>query len=95
MSIYATKESDKKALKQLLTPEGKDDFNKLVAETVTVADLLEKFPSSTPTVEYMIEYFPLIKPRLYSIASAQEFSGDNLELCIILNDWKTPSGKYR
>lgn len=70
MSIYSTKETDKKQLKYLLTPEGKDDFNKLVAETVTVADLLEKFPTATPSVEYMIEYFPLIKPRLYSIASA-------------------------
>jgi len=70
LSIYSTKDSDKKQLKYLLTPEGKDDLHKMVSETVTVADILEKYTSATPTVEYMIEYFPLIKPRLYSIASA-------------------------
>ena len=57
-------------LKHLISAEGKEDLNKFIAETVTVADLLLKFPSAVPTIEYMVEYFPMIKPRLYSIASA-------------------------
>lgn len=32
---------------------------------------------------------------MYSVASANSFVGENIELCVILNDWTTPSGKYR
>jgi len=42
----------------------------MIKETVTCADLLEKFPSAIPSIDYMVEYLPMIKPRLYSIASA-------------------------
>ncbi|KAF4702784.1 hypothetical protein FOZ62_002050, partial [Perkinsus olseni] len=35
---------------------------------------------------------PCIKPRLYSIASSQRFVNDKVELVIVVNDWKTPSG---
>lgn len=48
-----------------------------------------------PSIDYMIEYFPLMKSRLYSIASAQEMLKNKLELTVTLNFWNTPSGKYR
>jgi len=62
---------------------------------VTYADLLERYPSALPSLDYMTEYIPNIKPRLYSIASSPEMKGDNLELCIVLNDWTTKPGIYR
>jgi len=46
-------------------------------------------------MEYLIEYMPKIKTRLYSIASCNEFSGDKIELCIIYNDWVDKNKKYR
>ena len=51
-------------------------MEKLVKDTVTVGELLQMYPSATPSIEYMVEYFPLIKPRLYSIASAFEMMGN-------------------
>jgi sulfite reductase alpha subunit-like flavoprotein len=42
----------------------------LINESVTYADLLIRFPSALPSLEYLIEYIPAIKPRLYSIASS-------------------------
>jgi len=50
------------------------------------------FPSSLPSLEYMIQFINPIKPRLYSIASHPDFVGENLHLCIIADDWKTPKG---
>lgn len=49
-----------------------------------------------PTLEHLLEFVPLIKPRLYSIASHPDFVGENnLNLCVIADDWNTPSGVYR
>ena len=45
--------------------------------------------------EHILEFVPTVRPRLYSIASAPDVDGDNLQLCIIFDDWTTPSGRYR
>lgn len=95
LSIVAKNESEKKELKYLIGKEGKKDLQKLTAESVTVKDLLLKYPSAIPSIDYLIEAIPPIKPRLYSIASSQNVHKEAIELCIILNDWKTPSGKYK
>lgn len=87
--------ADKAQLKQLLSKEGKAQIKALQQETVTYKDLLMKYPSALPSANLLAEYVPMIKPRLYSIASAQSKIANSIELCIILNDWKTPSGKYR
>lgn len=39
-----------------------------------------------------MEYVPPMKPRLYSIASANKLVKDKIELCIILDDWKNSKG---
>ncbi|CAH1775312.1 unnamed protein product [Owenia fusiformis] len=95
LGILCKDESEKKRIEFLLSKEGKDDFRELVKETTTYADLLKMFPSANVPLEYIIDYIPRIKPRLYSIASSQEMHGDRLHLCIVKEDWTTPSGKYQ
>ena len=91
---YATGE-EKEELKYLISKEGKAMMQELKDETTTYADLLERYPSSLHSADYLLEAIPHIKPRLYSIASSQEMHGDTMQLCIIYDDWTTPSGKYR
>ena len=86
--ISATNKKEKAQLQHLLTKEGSDELKDLVNETVTYADLMHMFPSTAVNFERLVEFVPAIKPRLYSIASAQEMKGNNLELCIIAEDWE-------
>lgn len=95
LGIIASDPKEKADLKHLLTKEGAGEMRKLSEETVTYADLLQRFPSCKMTTANMLEFIPNIKPRLYSIASAQEQMGDTLQLCIIADDWETPSGRAR
>jgi sulfite reductase alpha subunit-like flavoprotein len=95
LSIAATDPSEKAELEHLLSKEGKDDLKKLTKETVTYADLLKKYPSSKLNLEYILDHVPRIKPRLYSIASSLEMHPDQVQLCIVKDDWTTPSGKYK
>jgi len=93
--MVATNSNDKKELEHLLTKEGKPKLMELIKETVTYADLLKLYPSAMPSLEYLLQYVPLIKPRLYSIASHPDLVGEKIELCVIAENWKTPSGKER
>lgn len=95
MSQCAKDDAEKKELKYLITKEGRSDLKSLLVESVTYKDLLLRYPSSIPSINYLAEYIPAIKPRLYSIASAQSKVKDAINLCIIHNTWKTPSGQLK
>jgi len=82
-------------IKYLMSKEGKQAFKELLKETPTFFDLMKKWPSTKLSLEYLVEFVPPVKPRLYSIASSPEADGDNLHLCIVAEDWTTPSGRYR
>lgn len=94
LSIFGN-EADKKALLHLTSNEGKADFDNLVKETVTYADIFEKYASCKVPIANLLDLVPQIKPRYYSIASSMAMYPDTLHLCVVVVDWKTPSGKER
>lgn len=90
---YATAKEDRLALRFIAAPEGASTFKKLSElETVTFADVLRKFASAHPPVDVLCEIVGDIKPRHYSIASAQSAVGDQIDLLVVTVDWLTPSG---
>lgn len=95
MVIAAKDEAEKKEIEFLLSKEGKDAMKDMMKETVTYADLMKKYPSTKLSLEYLLDHVPRIKPRLYSIASSNEMHNDQIHLCIVKDDWETPSGKYK
>lgn len=77
------------------TNDGADFRRELLNETMTHADILRKFPSAKPSLDYLIDYVPPLKPRLYSIASSPNMKPNQIDLFIVNDDWETPSGTYR
>jgi len=59
-----------------LTKEGKAEYLALIKETTTYADLCKMFPSTLTSLDYLAQYIPIIKPRLYSIASHPDWVGE-------------------
>ena len=93
LAAYATSSMDKHALLFIGSPEGSSTFKKLAEkDTVTFADILERYPSARPGVEKLCELVGDIKPRHYSIASAQSVVGNRVDLLVVTVDWVTPSG---
>ncbi|TPX60150.1 hypothetical protein PhCBS80983_g02026 [Powellomyces hirtus] len=60
-------------------------------ETPTYADLLLQFtnPATRPTANELLALIPAIKPRHYSISSAQSMHPDSVHLLVVLVDWTT------
>ena len=95
LQMAATDEKEKAEIEFLLSKDGKEKMKEYLKETITYADLMKLYPSAKLNLEYLVDHVPRIKPRLYSIASASEMHGDKLHLCIVKDDWNTPSGRYR
>ena len=95
LAEYATADVDRYGLHFIGSPEGSSTFKKLSEkDTVSFADVLQKFPSARPGLERLCELIGDIKPRHYSIASAQSVVGDRVDLLVVTVDWLTPSGQF-
>jgi sulfite reductase (NADPH) flavoprotein alpha-component len=93
LAPYATNPVDKLALQFIGAPEGSSTFKKLgEKDTVTFAEVLHRYPSAKPGIETLCEMIGDIKPRHYSIASAQSAVGNRVDLLVVTVEWITPSG---
>jgi sulfite reductase alpha subunit-like flavoprotein len=90
MLSYFADGAEKEELAKLANGEG-DFLATVAAETMSVMDVLEHF-TCRADFAHLLEVVPTIKPRLYSIASSQKLNPHTLELCIVVNTWKTASG---
>jgi sulfite reductase (NADPH) flavoprotein alpha-component len=93
LAVHAKSSVDRHALLFIGSPEGVSTFKKLSEkDTVTFADVLRRYTTARPGIEKLCELIGDIKPRHYSIASAQSVVGDRVDLLIVTVDWETPTG---
>ncbi|CAE7076814.1 unnamed protein product [Rhizoctonia solani] len=96
LAEHAKSRDDAMALRFIAAAEGSATFKKLSeGDTVTFADVLHQFPSAHPSLGELATLIDDIKPRHYSIASAQSAVGDRVDLLVVTVDWVTPSGTPR
>ncbi|KAF9055069.1 assimilatory sulfite reductase [Hymenopellis radicata] len=96
LAPFASSSVDKHALLFIGSPEGVATFKKLSEkDTVTFADVLKMYSSARPGIETLCQLVGDIKPRHYSIASAQAVVGNRVDLLVVTVDWVTPSGTPR
>ncbi|CDZ97966.1 NADP/FAD dependent oxidoreductase [Phaffia rhodozyma] len=89
---------DARQLRFISSPEGGSLFKKLGEfETVTFFDVLKRFESVKKglTLVDLIHLIGEIKPRHYSISSAQKFVGDSVHLLVVTVEWDSSLGKPR
>jgi sulfite reductase alpha subunit-like flavoprotein len=92
---YATDPDERTQLFFLTTPEGKSAFRGLVEDTATVADVFRRFPSAHPPLHDLLALIPPIKPRHYSIASAQSMHPRSVHLLVVAVEWRNAAGRRR
>jgi sulfite reductase (NADPH) flavoprotein alpha-component len=94
LAAYATNPVDRHALLFIGSPEGAATFKKMAEmDTVTFSHVLKMYKSARPGIEILCEMVGDVKPRHYSIASAQSVVGDRVDLLVVTVDWVTPSGE--
>lgn len=94
LAAYASSPVDRHALLFIGSPEGSSTYKKFSEkDTVTFTDILAKYASGRPGIERLCEMIGDIKPRHYSIASAQSVVGNRVDLLVVTVEWVTSSGK--
>ncbi|KAF4757157.1 hypothetical protein FOZ63_008087, partial [Perkinsus olseni] len=62
----------------------------------TVAEALLSFTSARPGLEHLLDLIPIIRPRLYSIASSPRLDGGGrVDLLVVLAKWSDGTGAPR
>jgi len=89
LARFATSSVEKKALLAMATKAGEKEWKELVDASKSFFDICQKFPSAKPPLDQLLSIVPLIKPRLYSIASSPFLDRDNLDLTVVINQWKS------
>jgi sulfite reductase (NADPH) flavoprotein alpha-component len=96
LAPYATEPAEKLTLQFIGSPEGSSTFKKLnEKDTVTFAQVLQRYRSARPGIETLCEIIGDTKPRHYSIASAQSVVGNRVDLLVVTVEWTAPDGKLR
>jgi len=80
--------ADAKALKRLVTAQGAEDWASLVDSCPSFFDIMKKFPSAKLPLEQLLSILPLIKPRIYSIASDANYAPGKVDFTVVINQWK-------
>lgn len=92
LSRFAKDESQRRELQLLMSFGGSEQLKHILQEHTSYADILMKYNSCRPSLEYLIDMIPTVKPRLYSIASSPLMHPKQIHLCVVGVDFKTPSG---
>ena len=95
MAQYATVEKEREKLLWIASNEGSQEFKRRVEDTITYAELLYEFSSAHPPVEDLAQLIAPIKPRHYSIASAQSVHPNSVHLLVVTVEWDSSKGIKR
>ena len=86
-SHFSEDELHRDRLQHLSSPDGLEDFQRYCArERRTFREVLEDFPSVSLPLEVFLEGCPVLQPRLFSLASCQEYEAD---VCVAVVDYTT------
>eukprot|EP01105_Mastigella_eilhardi_P016985 TRINITY_DN38_c0_g3_i1.p1 TRINITY_DN38_c0_g3~~TRINITY_DN38_c0_g3_i1.p1 ORF type:complete len:1209 (-),score=302.45 TRINITY_DN38_c0_g3_i1:136-3645(-) len=82
LAQFATSKEEKARLELLASKEGSEQLASYLKDNPSCADVLSDFKSAHPSLDFLVEMIPLIKPRLYSVASSPKFVGSRCQLII-------------
>ena len=69
LAQFATNPEEKSRLEAMASKDGAALLAGYLKDGPSYVDALQDFPSAHPTLDFLVDMLPLVKPRLYSVAS--------------------------
>ncbi|KAL0073885.1 hypothetical protein F4703DRAFT_1894680 [Phycomyces blakesleeanus] len=96
VSYFTMDPNHTERLREFTQPEGQDDLYAYCQRPRrTIAEILFDFKPFDIPFDYILDLFPPLQPRAYSIASSIRAHPDELHLCIAIVKYKTKMRKIR
>ncbi|CAG8646383.1 26545_t:CDS:10 [Racocetra persica] len=96
LKFFVTNEDHIEKLKEFCSAEGQDDlyaYNQRVRRTI--AEVLQDFSSAEIPLKYIVDMFPEIQPRQFSISSSSKVHQGQIHLTVAIVKYKTKLQKAR
>ncbi|KAG1046566.1 hypothetical protein G6F43_010955 [Rhizopus delemar] len=96
LSYFTKDENLTERLREFASPEGQEDmWAYCMRPKRTIAEVLFDFKPVEIPFDYLLDLFPQLKPRSFSIASSLSVHPHQLELCVAIVKYKTKLRKVR
>lgn len=83
-------------LAHFASPSGRDDLHEYCRrEGRTVLEVLDDFPSITPSLEWLLSFAPRLVPRRFSAASSLMLCPGRADVLVAQVEWTTPHRRRR
>ncbi|KAG2195774.1 hypothetical protein INT47_005751 [Mucor saturninus] len=90
LAYFTTDENFTEKLREFASPQGQDDlWSYCMKPRRTVFEILFDFKPWVIPFHYILDLFPLLQPRSFSIASSLQVHPATMELCIAIVKYKT------
>lgn len=93
---YTDNQEHKEFLKKLSssTDEGKHLYSDwIIKDCRSIVHVLEDLPSVKPPIDHLLELFPRLQARYYSISSSPKLYPDSVHITAVLIEYETKSGR--
>lgn len=90
----ATDAEEKAVLHQLgdaSSAEGTELYQEIKRDTVTIGEVLDRFPSVRISFDHLLELLPRLSPRFYSISSSPKACGNVVHITAVVTTFQTPT----
>ncbi|KAI9486679.1 MAG: hypothetical protein EXX96DRAFT_550063 [Benjaminiella poitrasii] len=96
LAYFTTTDDHTERLREFASPEGQEDMWAYCARPRrTIAEVLFDFKPFDIPFDYMLDLFPTLQPRSFSIASSLKVHPNTMELCVAVVKYKTKMRKIR
>ncbi|KAG2186396.1 hypothetical protein INT43_002834 [Umbelopsis isabellina] len=96
LAFFTEDENQTEKLREFSSPEGQDDMYAYCQRPRrTVAEILFDFQSAKVKLDYILDLFPMMQPRSFSIASDPKTHPGEIHLCIAIVKYKTKLKRIR
>ncbi|KAI7901704.1 uncharacterized protein BX663DRAFT_513736 [Cokeromyces recurvatus] len=96
LAYFTTTEDHTERLREFASPEGQEDMWAYCARPRrTIAEVLFDFKPFNIPFDYILDLFPTLQSRSFSIASSLHLHPNTMELCVAIVKYKTKMRKIR
>ncbi len=96
LAFFATDPMERERLRLFGTPEGQDDLLDYCHRARrSCFDVLRDFPSARPPLERVLEIFPRLQPRPFSIASSLHAHPSQIHIAMVVVKYKSPINRLK
>jgi sulfite reductase alpha subunit-like flavoprotein len=96
LAYFTTDDNLTERLREFASPEGQEDMWAYCARPKrTIHEVLFDFKPFDIPFDYMLDLFPQLQPRSFSIASSLSAHPNTMELCVAIVKYKTKMRKIR